>query len=149
MGRQQKQLSSSSFSKTRRGAIGELRVQSDLLLANYDIYTPVCDDYSVDLVVESQKGFHRVQVKTVYGMVTRSSIEVRLAKYVDKGTENRIDVTAIYFEPSDIIAYIEYEGQLSFNLALKNSANNQKKKVRWFYDYMNFPFPAIRGIPEK
>jgi len=129
--------------------MGELRVQSDLLLANYDIYTPLCDDHSVDLVVESNEGFHRVQVKSVYGMVTKSSIEVRLAQYVDKGLANRIDVAAIYFEPSDIIAYIEYEGQLSFNLALKNSANNQKKKVKWFYDYMNFPFSALRGIPEN
>ena len=141
--------SASGFSKTRRGTLGELRVQSDLLLANYDIYTPVCDDHSVDLVVETQKGFHTVQIKTVYGMVTRSSIEVRFAKYVEQGTDERINISAIYFEPSDIIAYIEYEGQLSFNLALKNSANNQKKKVRWFYDYMNFPYPAIRGIPEK
>jgi hypothetical protein len=148
MGRQQKP-SASSFSKTRRGSIGELRVQSDLLLANYDVYSPVCDDHSVDLVVESKEGFHKVQIKSVGGMMTKSSIEVRFAKYVEAGRADRIDVIAIYFEPSDIIAYIEYEGQLSFNLALKKSANNQKKGVRWFYDYMDFPFPAIRGIPEK
>ena len=55
----------------------------------------------------------------------------------------------IYFEPSDIIAYIEYEGQLSFNLAVKNSANNQTKKVKWFYDYMDFPFPPLRGIDKE
>ncbi len=136
-------------SKTRRGTIGELKVQADLLLTNYDVYVPICDDHSVDLVVESQQGFHKVQVKTITGLSTKSSMELRLSKYVSKGMTHRIDVVGIYFEPSDIIAYIEYEGQLSFNLAVKNSANNQTKKVKWFYDYMDFPFPPLRGIDKE
>ena len=136
-------------SKTRRGTIGELRVQSDLLLTNYDVYVPICDDHRVDLIVESSKGFHKVQVKTVTRLTTKSSMEIRLAKYVEEDMTHRIDVVGIYFEPSDIIAYIEYGDQLSFNLALKNSANNQKKKVRWFYDYMDFPYHPIRGIDKE
>jgi len=136
-------------SKTRRGTIGELKVQADLLLTNYDVYVPTCDDHSVDLIVESKQGFHKVQVKTITALATKSSMELRLEKYVTTGRAHRIDVVGIYFEPSDIIAYIEYDGQLSFNLAVKNSANNQKKGVKWFYDYMDFPFPPLRDIDKE
>ena len=130
--------------RTRKGTIGELKVQTDLTEKKFDVYLPLVDDYGVDLIVETKAGFKRVQVKTIQSPATKSSIEVRLQKYARKKLKDRVDIFAIFYSPKNIIAYVEWDGELSINLALEEAYNKQRKGVRWFYQYMNFPFPPLR-----
>lgn len=127
--------------RTRKGTVGELKVQTDLIEKKYDVYLPIVDDHSIDLIVETKAGFKRTQVKTVTNLSTKSSIEVRFEKYA---TKDRVDVFAIYYAAQDIIAYLEWAGERSVNLALEEASNKQHKGVRWFYQFMNYPFPPLR-----
>lgn len=121
----------------RTGCSGELAVLKDII-SNYDysVYRPVIDS-GVDLIIERRKKeFLRVQVKTITDMKTSTSIEVRLRKYQNK---DMIDVVAVYYLEKDLIAYVPYQNQISINLALKPSKNNQEKNRKFFYQYMEFP----------
>ena len=118
------------------GKIGEIAVQKNLLLQNFNVYIPLVDS-GVDLVVELQNGtMQKVQVKCVSEMKKRTSIEVNLAKYKNTG---QVDVVAVYFMPKDIIAYVPYENTHHLTLALSTGKNNQSKGRKWFYSYERFP----------
>ena len=118
------------------GKIGEIAVQKNLLLQNFNVYIPLVDS-GVDLVVELQNGtMQKVQVKCVSEMKKRTSIEVNLAKYKNTG---QVDVVAVYFMPKDIIAYVPYENTHHLTLALTTAKNNQNKGRKWFYSYERFP----------
>lgn len=118
------------------GKIGEIAVQKNLLLQNFNVYIPLVDS-GVDLVVELQNGtMQKVQVKCVSEMKKRTSIEVNLAKYKNTG---QVDVVAVYFMPKDIIAYVPYENTHHLTLALTTGKNNQNKGRKWFYSYERFP----------
>ena len=67
------------------GKIGEIAVQKNLLLQNFNVYIPLVDS-GVDLVVELQNcTMQKVQVKGLSEMKKRTSIEVNLAKYKNTG----------------------------------------------------------------
>ena len=121
-----------------KGFVGEIAVIKDLT-ANYryPVYKPIIDEQGGDLVVERRKKeFLRVQVKTITEMKTDTAIEVRLRKYKDK---DLIDIVAVYYAEKDMVCYVPYKNEVSINLALKPSKNNQKKNRRFFYQYMEFP----------
>lgn len=121
----------------RIGLIGELAVQKFLIAEGYHVYVPLLDDVETDLICETKYGFKRVQVKTITKMTTKSSIEVRMSKHKD--TE-RIDVLAVYYQPLDIIAFINWDSSKeSINLAINNAVNGQEKNRKYFYAYSNFP----------
>ena len=121
----------------RIGVTGELAVQKYLIADGYHVYVPLLDDVETDLICETKYGFKRVQVKTITKMTTKSSIEVRMSKH--KGTE-RIDVLAVYYQPLDIIAFINWDSSKeSINLAINNAVNGQEKHRKYFYAYSNFP----------
>ena len=88
------------------------------------------------IVERRKKEFLRVQVKTITDMKTKTSIEVRLHKYINK---DLIDIVAVYYTEKDLVCYVPYDNETSINLALKPSKNNQKKNRRFFYQYMEFP----------
>ena len=50
---------------TRRiGDIGELAIIKDLMMdERLDVYRPFCDDRGVDLLVDTPKGYKKVQIK--------------------------------------------------------------------------------------
>jgi len=121
----------------RIGLSGELAVQKSLISEGYHVYVPLLDDVETDLVCETKYGFKRVQVKTVTKLATKSSIEIRMSKH--RGTD-RIDVLAVYYEPLNIIAYINWDSSKeSINLAINNAVNGQQKHRKYFYAYSNFP----------
>lgn len=121
----------------RIGLSGELAVQKSLISDGYHVYVPLLDDVETDLVCETKYGFKRVQVKTVTKLATKSSIEIRMSKH--RGTD-RIDVLAVYYEPLNIIAYINWDSSKeSINLAINNAVNGQEKHRKYFYAYSNFP----------
>ena len=121
-----------------KGYVGEIAVIKDLT-ANYryPVFKPIIDENGCDLIVERRKKeFLRVQVKTITDMKTKTSIEVRLHKYINK---DLIDIVAVYYTEKDLVCYVPYDNETSINLALKPSKNNQKKNRRFFYQYMEFP----------
>lgn len=125
-----------NLSTARIGKIGEIAVIKDTLLQGFNCYVPACDDAQVDLIIETERSFKRIQVKTVQNLKTNSSIEVRMKKYMNTG---RVDFVAVYFLPKNIIAYYPYNNELCINLALGVADNNQEKKRDWFYKYERIP----------
>ena len=120
----------------RKGIIGENRVIEDLLNQDLNVYVPVCDDANVDMLVECHGKLHRVQVKTVLTYKTKSSIEIKLHKYIDKQS---VDVIAVYFAPLEKVAYVRYNNENHITLAIHRARNSQNEKRKWFYQYMEFP----------
>tara|TARA_R100001463_G_scaffold23195_3_gene55669 strand:- start:1619 stop:2014 length:396 start_codon:yes stop_codon:yes gene_type:complete len=121
----------------RVGLLGEYAVHKHII-ENYGfgIYTPVVDDSGIDMVVDTGTHLKRVQVKT-RNKARRgtTSIEINCKKYM----ESNIDVFAIYYRPSDIVAYYPYNGEEMLVLAVSTAKNNQESKRNWFYKYMEFP----------
>tara|TARA_R110000824_G_scaffold151677_2_gene322722 strand:- start:11 stop:406 length:396 start_codon:yes stop_codon:yes gene_type:complete len=118
-----------------KGKIGELAIRKNLVEAGYNIYLPECDSAQVDLVVELESGLmKRVQIKSVYGSRSKTSIEVNTRKYVGTG---RVDVIAVYY--NEMIAYVPYDNQKSLQLAITTARNGQTKDRHWFYSYKRFP----------
>jgi len=124
------------LSSMRIGKIGEYAVIKDALHQGFNCYVPACDDAQVDLVIETQRSFKKIQVKTIQALKTGTSIEVRMKKYMNTG---RVDIIAVYFLPKNIIAYYPYNNELCINLALGVANNNQEKKRDWFYKYERIP----------
>ena len=129
-------MSGKELSKTRIGTLGELAVIKDVLNQGFNCYVPACDDAQVDLIVETDYHFKKIQVKTIRRLKTRSSIEVRMKKHMNT---KRVDILAIYYVPKNIIAYYPYKDELCVNLALGVADNNQEKKRDWFYKYERIP----------
>ena len=118
-----------------KGKIGELAIRKNLIESGYNIYLPECDSAQVDLVVELESGMmKRVQIKSVYGDKTKTSIEVNTKKYVNTG---RVDIIAVYYD--EMIAYIPYTNQKTLQLAISTAKNGQTKDRHWFYGYKRFP----------
>ena len=118
-----------------KGKIGELAIRKNLIEAGYNIYLPECDSAQVDLVVELDSGLmKRVQIKSVYGDKTKTSIEINTKKYVNTG---RVDIIAVYYD--EMIAYIPYTNQKTLQLAISTAKNGQTKDRNWFYSYKRFP----------
>lgn len=124
---------------TRKGAIGELIVKTDLI-KNYNIYSPEVDDDEVDLIVEVKpKVFQTVNVKYIHKAKTKTSIEVRFGR--KHPGSKRVDVMAVVYEPIGV-AYLPYQDMgapQSINLALYTAANNQDKHRHFFYQFMRYP----------
>tara|TARA_R110001592_G_scaffold116081_2_gene317123 strand:- start:1917 stop:2357 length:441 start_codon:yes stop_codon:yes gene_type:complete len=131
------------LSTQKKGAIGELAIKKFLIERGYPLYETMVDDDHIDLLVELPHGaFSRVQIKTVFKSRFPTSVEVRTDKH--SGT-NRIDVMAIYYVPKDIVAFIPYNGERNFVLAISHSKNNQIKERNWIYQYTEFPDFISRG----
>jgi hypothetical protein len=48
----------------RKGKIGEHQVIAELLKRNWDVYYSICDDHGIDLLIEKNNKFLKIQVKT-------------------------------------------------------------------------------------
>jgi len=127
-----------TLSTVRKGKIGENRVVEDILSQsqNFNVFVPIIDDGNIDLIVEKLGKMYRVQVKTVLTYKTKSSIEIKLHKYIDKST---VDVIAVYFAPLEKVAYLPYNNENHITLAIHRARNSQNEKRKWFYQYMEFP----------
>ena len=97
----------------------------------------------IDFLVELPHGaFSRVQVKTVFKSRFPTSLEVRTERHTDS---ERVDVIAIYYVPKDLIAFVPYNNEKHFVLAISHSKNNQLKTRNWIYQYSEFPDFISRG----
>jgi len=51
------------MSLVRIGLVGELKVQQLLLERGFNVYNNICDDKGVDLIIEKNNKYHKIQVK--------------------------------------------------------------------------------------
>ena len=72
-----------TLSSVRKGFLGEQRVITDLIKKDLSVYIPVVDDVGVDMVVDTSVNIYKVQVKTLYTLKSKTSIEVKLDKHID------------------------------------------------------------------
>ena len=114
-----------------------------------DVYRPFCDDRGVDLLVDTPKGYKKVQIKSrsiskprkgIEGKAT--SIEIKLTKYINSG----IDVIAVYYIPNDWIAYVPYENNHHMTLAIEPASNNQVKHRKFLKITENFQCNVLQQI---
>jgi hypothetical protein len=126
-----------TLSSVRKGFLGEQRVITDLIKKDLSVFMPVVDDIGVDMVVDTSINIYKVQVKTIYTLKSKTSIEVKLDKHIEG--DHKIDIVAVYYQPKDIIAYVPFADKSRINLALHTAKNNQKYKRLWFYEFMEFP----------
>ena len=122
------------LSTIRKGIIGQELVKADMLRKNLDIYEPVCDDKTIDLLCLIKGAPITIQVKNHKFMNTKSSIAIRVAP-------TKADVIAVPYK--DEVFYIRNRKkgrQWGLSLAVKTPRNNQKLKVRFAKDYKEFPY---------
>ena len=117
----------------RKGYISENIIKNDLLKRNLELYEPVVDDKSVDLLVVYLDTVIRVQVKGHTYMNTKSSISIRV-------TPTNADVIAVPWEGNAYYMINKTKNkQWGFSFAVKPTANNQKEGVRFIHNYKDFP----------
>ena len=51
------------MSLVRKGIIGELQVQKKLLELGFNVYNNICDDGGVDLIIEKNNKYYKIQIK--------------------------------------------------------------------------------------
>ena len=106
-----------------RGALGEAKVQSDLIESGFTVSIPVQPAH-YDLVAERNGELYRVQVKaagfyqnrnTIKAQIMRSSRATKKRKY----SADAFDILAVWGEPLDVIAYKAWEESVwSFSFCL-------------------------------
>jgi len=132
------------LTSVRKGMIGELAVQMELLKGGYNVFTPVIDDFGVDLVVASpsKSKFWKVQVKHITKLTTTSSVELRTRQL------ELVDIVSVYYAPIGVahIPIKEFkkpkkktQDRSSVHLALFTASNNQEIGRKYFYQFMKFP----------
>ena len=65
------------MSLIRTGLIGELKAQELLLEKGFNVYTNICDDGGVDLLIEKNNKYKKIQVK----VSTKTSITNKCKRY--------------------------------------------------------------------
>lgn len=127
--------------------MGEIAIMSDILKKGYKVAIPYGEDWDFDLLVlkdEKNGKFERLQCKYVKSdgrtiiVSCRSTNNWKTKKY----TSQTVDWIAVYDETTDKCYYIpskEFEqGRAAITLRLVSPKNNQKAKIKWAKDYLNF-----------
>ena len=119
-------------STIRRGVVGENLVQNDLLLRNHQVFTPVVDDFGIDILCLVEDTIYTIQVKA-HNVIRGTSIAI--------GVEpTSADIIAVPFEGQ--VAYFRNERkQEKYKLAIsvRPPKNYQVKNVRLIKDCLEFP----------
>lgn len=131
------------------GERSEAIIIAKLLEVGYGVLTPFGENKRYDLVIEDADGnFYRIQCKTgwlenegAYIVFATSSMYYRVkdgrAGHGRKDYRGQIDYFAVY-SPDTKKVYlvpIDHVGKSTAYLRLVETANNQKKGVRWARDY--------------
>jgi hypothetical protein len=125
------------------GGRAELAVAAALRLAGKRVYLPFfAADSRVDLVLEDETGFHRVQCKTAH---VRGDVVAfwtcSNTNHVRKDYRSDVDVFGIYSPDLDEVFLVPVGEAPSreASLRLGPTRNGQAKGVRWASDYRLVP----------
>lgn len=138
-----------SVHKKDLGKMGEALIAQQALKRGFSVFVEFGDNSKIDLIIEdSAKKLHRVQVKVISRResTTPNVTIVYLYKsgpgYRYEYTEDDVDWFAVVDEATDKVAWVPSSicsECTTVNLRHTVSANGQKKNIRMFDDYMEFP----------
>ena len=129
-----------------KGDLGILKVQLELHLQGFSVFTSQSEHEAFDLVAYKNQQFQRVQVK--YRTAENGKVDVPVTTtWADKNGNHRtaydlneIDVIAVYCPDTDLVYFIpvaELEGKSTgISLRLETPKNNQMKGVRMADQYL-------------
>ena len=122
---------------------GELRFAAEFVRKGWSIFLPYGEDSSIDLLIEKEGKYSRVQIKTTKPIAdvihcrTKSSNNWQVKKY----TKNDIDLFGIYdYENKKgyLIPIEKVEGMTDVSLRLGKTKNNQQMGIRSAEEYLYF-----------
>lgn len=132
-----------------KGDLGILKVQLELHLQGFSVFTSQSEHEAFDLVAYKNQRFQRVQVK--YRTAENGKVDVPVTTtWADKNGNHRtaydldeIDVIAVYCPDTDLIYFVP-AGELKdrstgISLRLEKPKNNQTKGVRLAEQYLIMP----------
>lgn len=130
-------------SKKQLGREGELRFAAEFSRKGWNIFLPFGEDGAVDLLVEKEGEYKRIQIKS-----TKCNNEVIMCRLkssnnwqVKKYTSEEIDFFGIYDSTNKkgyLINVKEVEGKIGINLRINKAKNNQTKNTRLAKEYEFF-----------
>ncbi|MEK6760370.1 MAG: group I intron-associated PD-(D/E)XK endonuclease [Nanoarchaeota archaeon] len=122
---------------------GELRFASEFVRKNWRIFLPYGEDSPVDLLIEKDGNFKRIQVKSTQPI--NGAIHCRIKSsnnwQVKKYTKKEIDYFAIYDylnKKGYLIPIEDMEGMTEAIMRLDKAKNNQMKGIRFAENYAYF-----------
>lgn len=132
------------MNKKTKGTVAELAVAARLMEDGWHVSMPIGEDHRYDLIGERKSKFIRVQVKYVtpkngvLDVNCRSSNNWSVLPY----TADEIDVIAAYDGKSRQIYFIPVSKINSniLKLRLQNPKNNQKLKINFARDFIEYKF---------
>jgi len=122
---------------------GELRFATEFLRNGYQIFLPYGEDTSVDLLIEKEGKFKRIQVKATSPIAGRIHCRIKSSNnwQVKKYSKKDIDFFGIYDylnKKGYLIPIEEMEGLGEAIIRLEKTKNNQEKGIRQAKQYEYF-----------
>ena len=122
---------------------GELRFAAEFLRKGFQIFLPYGEDSPIDLLIEKDGNFKRIQIKSTRPI--KGAIHCRIKSsnnwQVKKYTKKDIDYFGIYDylnKRGYLIPIEEMEGMTETNIIIEKTKNNQIKGVRFAEKYLYF-----------
>ena len=130
------------------GKWGESKVVTAALDRGCPVFLDYGDNSRTDMIIEDNTGgLHKIQVKTV----SREKGASKLLLYKNgpgyrfKYESGMVDYFALVDYKTGNVAWIQGTPELyklqQVTLRHERTKNNQIKNIRWFNDYIGFPFP--------
>ena len=125
----------------RKGEIVEFEVIKRLLERGYDVYSAETEDTRIDLIVASENGLERIQVKK--GRIEDGSIVFQCSsrqsnanKDVRKDYHGEIDYFIVYSEENDSMYKVPVEetGKTSMRLRIED-VSRETSRINWASEY--------------
>lgn len=131
--------------EVRKGRVAELLFASEFLRRGYKVYTPLVDDDGVDLLVERDGKYMKVQVRTARhegGSLIVDTRRGRLTNGTRRSTvtDGKADLIAVYDSESKrgyVIPVAEVNDKKKIRLRLEEPRRN-KSRIRWAEHYRFF-----------
>tara|TARA_R100000458_G_C8115088_1_gene136329 strand:+ start:130 stop:537 length:408 start_codon:yes stop_codon:yes gene_type:complete len=126
------------LSRTRKGYIGENLVIKYLLEKNLKLYAPIVDDFGIDLLIEQDNKYTKVQVKYHTTIMSSSAVQVKI-----KPTQaDYIAIPVQAYGRMHIMWYKNTRKNKRYTIAFQKyyPKNNQVKKVNFFKSFLECPF---------
>jgi len=131
-------LNGVEITRTRKGYIGQQIVIDYLLRKNARVYEPIVDDFHIDLLVEHNKKFTKIQVKYHSTMLNGTSIQVK----IQPTGADWIAIPVCVEDKINIMWYKNTRKNKKYTIAFQMSKprNNQIKKVNFYRSFLKCPF---------
>ena len=129
-----------NYNTTRKGIIGQEIVKLYLLKLNAKVFEPVCDDFGIDLLVDTKNGYKTIQVKYHNFKQAKSISSIQV--FVKNTKADWIATPFILNEETYIIWFkndLNRKEQWGKSFSITTPINNQSKKINFYWNYLKSP----------